>query len=739
MKFPPDLAKEGTMETQFCPKCSKEIPEGAPHCKHCKTISKNRMNRGKILEGLALSAILLILVAILLPACSNASKTQMSTRSFGYAQVVLNEGDHEAEAFEMMGLVDEVWVIERSTGAKTAPSDQTGEKPPTQGELHALVEEKEVPVPLEHTDVKARVSAFLAAVDVTQKFHNPYDTKIEAEYVFPLPQNSAVTDFLMTVGERRILGLIREREEAEKMYQEARSQGYVASLLTQERPNIFTQKVANIEPGKRIDVKITYFEPLPYNDGEYEFVFPLVVGPRFNPPDITEGVGAVARGRSGISGQRTEVQYLKPGERSGHDIALALDIDAGIEIEDIYSRTHAIDINRLNSSHVQVALSPNDSIPNRDFVLRYKVAGDKLKTAMLVNRNEKGGTFALLLQPPKDMENLPRVGREMVFVVDCSGSMSGEPLAKAKEAMRRCVRKLDSDDTFQIIRFSMNSSSLGDGPIPANPDNIKRGLQYLDSLESGGGTMMIEGIKAALDFPHDPNRLRIVSFMTDGYIGNEAEIFKAVNEKLGSARLFSFGVGTAVNRYLLDGLAKMGRGAVAYVNLNDPATDAVDLFYERLAHPALADISVDWGKLAVSDVYPKRIPDLFVGRPVLVTGRFDSNKQAVIHISGLSGGERRTISLQVDPTADKNGHAAIESVWARWKIADLADQEILEPSPDIKQQIIDTSLAYRVLTAYTAFVAVDESEKTAGDHGVQVVVPVPVPEGVRYETTVPEN
>jgi len=612
MKFPPDLAKEGTMKTQICPNCSKEIPEDAKQCEHCKTqlqhvkatlppkpkpspaarivwwmplgavicgavflftgwlmeafsfsiprwiepliplfllsliflfltgailsfiliiwysIKKKPMDRGKALESFVISAIVLVLAAILLP---SLSKARESARRSGPAQYSMSLSDLGVEPWEMAGSVDEVWVIERSAQAhETGQPDQSAEKPPPQGELHAFVEDKEIPVPLEHTDVKARVSAFLATVDVIQKFHNPYDTKIEAEYVFPLPQNAAVTDFLMTVGERRILGLIREREQAEEMYEQARAQGFVASLLTQERPNVFTQKVANIESGKRVDVKITYFEPLPYHDGEYEFVFPMVVGPRFNPPGTTDGVGAVGRGSAGTSGQATEVQYLKPGERSGHDIALELDIDAGVEIEDIYSRTHAIAVNRLNPSRVQVALSANDSIPNRDFVLRYKVAGDELKTAMLVNRGVRGGTFALLLQPPKDMQNLPRVGREMVFVLDCSGSMDGEPLAKAKEAMRRCLRKLDPADTFQIIRFSENASCLGSAPIPATPVNVAQGLAYLNSLNSQGGTMMIEGIKAALDFPHDPNRLRIVSFMTDGYIGNEAEIFKAVDQ-----------------------------------------------------------------------------------------------------------------------------------------------------------------------------------------------------------------
>jgi len=638
----------------------------------------------------------------------------------------------------------QLWVIEK--GEPTPAAEGIGgyqpeveeQRPPTQGELRAVREDKEVPLPLKHTDVHASVEAFLATVEVTQQYENPFDTKIEAVYVFPLPQSAAVTDFLMKIGDRTIRGVIREKEEAKRIYEQAKRQGYRASLLTQERPNIFRQKVANIEPGKGIDVSLTYFNPLRYVDGGFEFVFPMVVGPRFNPPGHTDGVGAVARGKPGRSGHPVEVQYLAPDERSGHDIGLTLEIDAGVSIEDISCASHVVDVQRPAPTRATVSLSPRDTLPNKDFVLRYAVAGAKPKTAILTHEAEDGRYFALLLVPPAELTDVPRMPREMVFVVDCSGSMSGEPLAKAKAAMRRCLHNLDEDDTFQIIRFSESASALGGAPIPATTRNIKRGLRYLDSLRGQGGTMMIEGIKAALDFPHDEERLRIVSFMTDGYIGNEADILAAVKEKVGSARIFSFGVGSSVNRYLLERMAKMGRGTAAFVGLRDDAADKVDAFYERASRPALAKIHIDWGGAEVGDLYPQAIPDLFVGRPLLVVGRFSSDPPAQVRIQGRMGTRAAEHTLALNPDDGPTDHPGIRTVWARWRLADLHEQQITAPSDALREEMTETSLAYRVLCRYTAFLAVDSLEPTAGDHGVTVAVPVPTPEGVRYETTVAE-
>ncbi len=649
-------------------------------------------------------------------------------------EFTLEEGQYRQDSessFKDEALGSELWIIEKNP-AVTGEEDKTG----SPKLVCSLPGEKEVILPLEHTTVDAHIAGYIATVNVLQKYHNPYSKRIEAVYVFPLPHNAAVTDFVMIIGDRKIRGLIREKEEAQRIYQEAKSQGYRASLLTQERPNIFKQSVANIEPDKKIDISITFFNPLKYENGEYEFAFPTVVGPRFNPPGSSTGIGAVGTGAHANSGQQTDVHYLKPDESSAHDISINVDIDAGVSIEKVYSNSHVIKVNKNNTTHAIVTLSPNDRVPNKDFVLRYKTSGSEVKTAMMVHKGDKGNYFSLLLQPPEDLKNLPRIPREMVFVLDCSGSMDGKPISKAKEAVTRALKNLDKNDTFQIIQFSSNASSLGPNPIKATPENVKKGLQYLDSLYSEGGTVMIEGIKAALDFPHDKNRLRIVSFMTDGYIGNEDEILAAIHERLGESRIFSFGVGSSVNRYLLEHMATMGRGAVAYVGLNESAGEAVDRFYEVATRPAMANIKIDWGNIEVEDLYPKSIPDLFVGRPIMITGRLKNALTGRIRINGQVGKNESYFDVTIDPNNSEAKHPGIQSVWARNKIAELSNRETYNPSDRLKKEIIAASVNYNLISQYTAFLAVDSLERTEGDHGYTVDVPVPVPDGVKYGTTV---
>ena len=592
-----------------------------------------------------------------------------------------------------------------------------------------------VPLPLKHTAVDAAINGYIGTVNVKQEYENPYDTKIEAVYVFPLPEKAAVSEFLMVIGDRTIRGILREKEEAQRIYREARRQGYRASLLVQRRPNIFEQKVANIEPGKAIDIDITYFHTLAYKDGWYSFVFPTVVGPRYNPPGHPDPVDAVRRG-GGSNGPGTSVEYLRPEERSGHDISINVRLDAGVDIEEVKA-SHGVDVNRDGGRTAVVKLKNESTIPNRDFVLDFRVAGERLKSNLLTHRDPDSGEsyFTLMVIPPKDRTLVPRQAMEMVFVIDCSGSMRGQPLQQAKDAVRVALDRLDPNDTFQIIRFSDRASQFGTQPVLATERNLTQARDYLAALRANGGTEMINGVKSALDFPHDPSRFRFVTFMTDGYIGDERDILAAIHSRIGASRIFSFGIGNSVNRYLMERMADAGRGVVAYIGLDDSARDVMDGFFARVSRPALTDVDVDWGGMAVADVYPAKLPDLFVGRPLVVTGKFTGERKAV-RVLGTSGGER----LALMTAADKNGTAgaSIAKVWARLRIADLANRLTWagDPYGELGDAIRNTALRYQLVSNYTSFVAVDSSQKTAGGHGVTVHQAVPVPDGVRYETTV---
>ncbi len=630
-------------------------------------------------------------------------------------------------------LDDEVWVIQRHAGEPN-PFEN-----PTCGTLITVAPGQSTPVaiPLKHTDVQASITGPLSAVQVTQQFHNPYDSKIEASYVFPLPEDAAVSEFVMVIGDRQIRGIVREREEAQQIYAAARAQGHTASLLTQERPNIFTQKVANIEPGKAIDIQITYLGPLDYIDGGFEFVFPMVVGPRFNPAGTTDGVGAAPRGQGGVSGQSTEVQYLRPTERSGHDIAVNVTIDAGVEIEAIKSGSHVIETKRTSPSTATVALAALDRVPNKDFVLRVEVAGDTIKSGVIACRDERGGFFSMLIVPPKDLASLARGPVEMVYVLDASGSMNGTPIAQAKGAITRSLQTLQPGDTFQLINFASSTSVFGSYPVEANAANIRRAVQHLDQIQGEGGTHMLPGVRAALGFPHDSERLRFVVFLTDGFIGNEGDILKAVHKERATSRIFSFGVGSSPNRWLMDAMAALGNGFVNYLSHTDSSQQVMDDFMQRIAHAALHDVQLDFSHARVSEVYPSVIPDVFIGRPVMVFGRFEGELPDEVTIRGRAGGKAVTLSAPVTKVHEGLASRALVPVWARAKITELSLRGLWQGDADAPAAIRQVALDYGLMSAHTAFVAVDSSRRTEGDFGTTVIVPVPVPEGVRYETTVP--
>ena len=662
------------------------------------------------------------------------------------AQIV--DGGNSRSPLSRVAPGEELWIISQPAADEmlaAVPEDALGPGvmiarfiPVVLDDQPAPTHFREIPLPLRHTDVVARIEGYVGTVDVTQQFENPYSEKIEAVYMFPLPEKAAVSEFVMTIGERRIRGILRAKEEAQQIYTQARAQGYQASLLTQHRPNVFEQKVANIEPGKQIDINIRYYETLAYQDGWYSFVFPTVVGPRYNPPGSTDPLLAVPQ-TSYAPTPGAAVRYLTPGTTSAHDISIAVELDPGVAVEEIDS-SHEVETRWQRDDVVQVSLRDGSTLPNKDFRLAFRVAGDTIKSNLLTYVDEESGDgyFTLMLYPPAGLEQLGRQPLELVFVLDCSGSMNGAPLAQAKSAILAALDRLTPNDTFQIIRFSQTASQFGATPVAATPENVLLARNYVYGLNSEGGTEMISGIRAALGFPHDDERLRFVTFLTDGFIGNEAQILAEIDQRLGSTRIFSFGVGSSPNRYLLERMAGIGRGAVAFLSLQDSGRVVMDAFFDRIAHPAMLDVEIDFGDMAVSDVYPRRLPDLFVGRPVVVTGRF-TGRPGDVELAGRAGGERVAVSLEHDNNATE--HEFLPNLWARLRIAELEDRLAVEPASAsiFAAEIRQTALSYELMSDFTSFVAVDASMITEGRTGTTVFQAVPVPEGVRYETTVSEG
>jgi Ca-activated chloride channel family protein len=593
--------------------------------------------------------------------------------------------------------------------------------------------------PLKHTDVKARISGPLARVTVTQEFENPFQEKIEAVYAFPLPPDSAVDDMTMLVGDRTIRGTIKPREEARKIYDDARRSGRVAGLLDQERPNIFTQAVANIMPGAQVKIVISYVETVPYEEGSYAFNFPMVVAPRYIPGAPT---GKQAGGWAPDTDQVPDASRVTPqvtpeGTRAGHDISVEVSIDAGVPIDSLASKTHEVVIDRPDSRQAEVRLRDKAVIPNKDFILKYAVAGQSVEDAVLTHRKGADGFFTLLLAPPPRVAADEVTPKELVFLLDTSGSMSGAPITKAKEAMQAALDTLNPRDTFNLITFSGATQILFPKPVPATAENLRQAREFLASRYGSGGTEMMQAIRAALDPSDQQGHVRVVCFMTDGEVGNDHEIIAEV-QKHPNARVFAFGIGSSVNHYLLDNVAKYGRGEVEYVGLKDDGSAAARRFAERVRSPLLTDISIDWGGLAVTELYPSRIPDVFAAKPIAIAGRYTAPGAGVIRLRGKISGRDFSREIRVALPASQVENDVLATLWARRKVDDLTSQDLNglqygTPRSDLKDQIVKLGLTYRLMTPFTSFVAVEEKVVTEGGAPKRVEVPVEMPEGMSYE------
>lgn len=579
--------------------------------------------------------------------------------------------------------------------------------------------------PLQHTAVQIDIAGPLATVVLTQQFGNPFTEPIEAVYTFPMSDRAAVYDMLLKVGDRRIQGEIKPREEARRIYEAARERGQVAALLDQERPNIFTQQVANIMPGERVDIRIEYTEQLEYQDATWRYSFPMVVGPRYVPGSLDRGDGG-----------RVSPPVTPEGTRSGHDISVAVNLDAGAALKSLKSVLHDVRTSQ-DGAHAVITLADKAEIPNRDFILEWSTATAAIGDAMLTTADGDEGYFAFLLEPPTRVTPDEIVPRELVFVLDTSGSMRGFPIDKAKETMALCLDQCDPRDTFNLITFAGHTQVLFPEPVPATAENIGRAQAAIDSVVGAGGTEMMTAIRAALEPSGAQDHLRIVCFMTDGYVGNEFEILGEI-QKHPNARVFSFGIGNSVNTFLLDNMARAGRGEVQYVTLKDGEMDPAQRFFRRVRYPVLTDIELQWKGVEVGDVYPERVQDLFDAKPVVLRGRCKPGQSGELVIHGRVAGKAWSRTVKVDFPKDDSAHPRLAQLWARSRVDHLmaSDWNGLragQVSEQLEQQITALGVEYRLLTQFTSFVAVEEVVVNDGGQQRTVRVPVEMPEGVSYE------
>lgn len=598
-------------------------------------------------------------------------------------------------------------------------------------------------VPLKHTGIQTEISGFVARTEVTQEFENVLPDAVEAIYVFPLPHDSAVDGMTMTVGAREIRAVIKEREEARKIFEQARTSGHTAALLDQERPNIFTQSVTNIPPGGKVTIKLSVLELLQYEAGSYEFDFPLVVGPRYIPG------AATSRGDHGMmpnTDQVPDASRISPpvagvhtaGEHAGHDVSMEVKLAAGVPVGDVESTSHKIFADRTGADSYRIKLADANVLPDKDFILKYKVAGPGISDAVLAHSDKAGGYFTLILQPPDKVREEALVPRQLIFVLDTSGSMSGFPIEMAKKTIARALDNLRKDETFNLITFSGDTRILFPEPVPATPENVALARKVLAGAYGSGGTEMMKAIRTALgddagaDKPMEADPIRVVCFMTDGYVGNDAEIIAEVKKHV-DARVFSFGIGTSVNRFLLAKMAEEGHGDVEFVTAPGEAQAAADRFYERVHSPVLTNISIDWHGLPVTDVYPREVRDLFSAKPVIITGRFTGSPAGKITIKGYQGSGDFSRTVPVNFSAAGAANAALEKIWARRKVEDLMSRDwsgIQSGDSKYKAAIVEVGLAHSLATQFTSFVAVEEKTVVQDGKPVRIEVPVELPAGV---------
>lgn len=587
------------------------------------------------------------------------------------------------------------------------------------------------PAPVLKTEIDAAVSGPVVRYKLRHTFMNTSKQWSEAIYTYPLPSGSAVDRLKMTIGDRVVDGRIEEKSEARRMYNQAKSNGQRASIVEQQRPNIFTTSLANIAPGERITVEIGFQETLKMRDGGFRLRMPLVVGPRYIPGEAIEGFKAT--GWAPPTSEVKDAHLITPPVRtveegSGNPVSLNIDLDAGFPLAALGSPSHELTIEKRGDGKARIAIK--DTVPaDKDFTLVWKARTGDTPAAGLFTETVNGTRYALLmLSPPISDQPPERTPRDLVFVVDTSGSMHGASIDQAKAALRLALDRLSPDDGFRIVRFSNTMSSFRPAKVMATPKNIAAAKEYVGALEAEGGTEIVKALSHALAQQRSRDRLTQVVLLTDGAVGNEQALFDVIDRHISEARLFTVGIGTAPNGYLMTRAAHAGRGTFTFIEHIDEVAEQMTALFTMLETPALTDVTLDWqGGESQAETWPNPVPDLYLGEPVTVLAALGEGTGSV-NVSGRIGG--KVWRAQV-PVIDGQERPGVGALWARQKIRGLEDRmRWAEDREAVKADIINTALQFELVSRFTSLVAIDDF-KTRPDNLplASTEIPTNMPEG----------
>jgi len=574
--------------------------------------------------------------------------------------------------------------------------------------------------PVLSTDVAMDITAMTARVRLTQMFRNEGQDWVEGIYVFPLPENAAVDHMRMQIGERIIEGQIKERQQAKRIYEQARASGRKAALIEQQRPNLFTSSVANIGPGEMIKITIEYQQSISYADEKFSLRLPMTITPRYIPgrllPELEESLAASSG--MGWSMNTTEVpdaSRITPPVRDEveapvNPVKIQINLNAGIPLDGIKSLYHPIDMTRGKNGKAKISLSARSVPADRDFVLQWQPSPSLAPRAALfseqqTNRQGKTDFYSLMMIMPPVGELPQALPREVVFIIDTSGSMGGESIRQARSALRLAIKRLKPADRFNVIQFNSSTDALFNQPVVASQYNLSRAIDYVDGLKAGGGTEMRPALNLALSYPVQQQYMQQLVFLTDGAVGNEQALFQIIHDKLDDARLFTIGIGSAPNSFFMRKAAQFGRGSFTYIANISEVAEKMGMLFGKLETPMMRNLQLHWpDNMPQVDVYPKRLPDIYAGEPLIIRAK-STVLQGEVRISGQRGQQPWSARF---PLSSRSTRPGVAVLWARSRIEALMDS--LHDGADktkVRKLVIDTALNHHLVSKYTSLVAVD--------------------------------